>query len=135
MKIILTCRITQYFNDAIGVADGGWWVLGVGEDYKIVDVDEDLLDEFMRGENRKLDFKIEADVELNQLSYTAHKTIYKGGTLISTVNDINVTMKDDAFTDGYITKAHENEVLFELDRDDNKDLINKLELIETRGVA
>ncbi len=134
MKIILTCRITQYFNDAIGTDNDGW-TFSVDEDYKIVDVDEDLLDEFMRFNNRELNFKIEADVELKQFRYTTCKRIVGCEVFTATVDDVCVSMKDISFIDGYLAKAHKDEVMFELDPDDNEDLINELELIETRGAA
>ncbi len=134
MKIILTCRITQYFNDAIG-ADNDGWTFSVDEDYKIVDVDEDLLDEFMRGDNRELNFKIEADVELNQLTYATYKKTDKGTVTALEIDDISVTFQYYAFVDCNISKARNYEIIYELDPDDNKDLINELELIETRGAA
>ncbi len=137
MKIILTCRITQYFNDCI-IADDGDLTFNLDKEYEIVDVDMDILNDYMRGYERKLDFKIEADVELNQLSYTAYKTIIKGTVSTLYVENINIYMKDDAFTNCYISYGNitkDNEIIYELDPDDNEDLKNELEVIETRGAA
>ncbi len=126
MKIILTCRITQYFNDCI-IADDGDLTFNYGEGYKIVDVDMDILNDYMRGYERKLDFKIEVDVELKQLKFSAClKVDYRLSLPDLVMDDIGVNMKDDAFVECYISKAEDNHIIYELDPDDNEELAEEL---------
>ncbi len=125
MKIILTCRITRYFIDELRFIINDGWIFSLDEDYKVVDVDEDLLDDFIRGYDRTLDFKIEADVELKQLKFSACLTVDSCLPVLE-IDDIGVNMKDDAFVERYISKAEDSQIVYELDPDDNEELTEEL---------
>ncbi len=124
MKIILTCRITQYFNDCI-IADDGDYVFSLDDEYDIIDVDEDMLDDFMSGYHTFY-FNIEADVELSQLKYSTHLMVDGWYLTDVEIDDITVTMKDDTFVACNISLAKDSQIVYELDPDNNEGLIEEL---------
>ncbi len=69
MKAFIELLLPVKFRDSIGKHEGDWIIQTSTGDYRIVDMDEDLYDDWRRGRTGSLLFKIEIDVDFKDLSY------------------------------------------------------------------